>query len=182
MITEGRIVLTAVDPANADAVRGWVNDSDVNEWMIAGHLPVTLAAEQAWYELAEAHAAAGTGYQFEIHAADDLRLLGICGVVDIDRVDRHGEVGIFIGQAAEHGKGFGRDSLRALTRFAFETLGLNTLRIRAIQGNERAIGLYRSLGFADVGTWRQGRYVRGRFHDVVLLDITRFDFDAQGSS
>jgi RimJ/RimL family protein N-acetyltransferase len=150
--------------------------------MIAGHLPVTLAAEQAWYELAEAHAAAGTGYQFEIHAADDLRLLGICGVVDIDRVDRHGEAGIFIGQAAEHGKGFGRDSLRALMRFAFETLGLNTLRIRAIQGNERAIGLYRSLGFADVGTWRQGRYVRGRFHDVVLLDITRFDFDAQGSS
>jgi [ribosomal protein S5]-alanine N-acetyltransferase len=182
MLREGRVILTAIDPSNAEIVRGWVSDPSVNEWMVSGHLPITPAAELAWYEHAEAQANAGAAYQFEIHAADDSRLLGMCGVIEIDRIDRHGELGILIGDTAEHGKGFGRDALCGLLRFAFETLGLNTVRIRAIQGNERALGLYRSLGFSDVGTWRQGRYVRGRFHDVVLLDFTRVDFDAQGSS
>lgn len=182
MIRGGSVVLTDIDPANSETVRGWVNDPDVNAWMVSGHVPVTKAAEAAWYERAELETAAGTAYKFEVHAADDMRLLGMCELMDVDRFDRHAEVGIMIGDTAEQGKGFGRDALRALIRFGFETLGLNTVRIRAIQGNERAIGLYRSIGFTDVGTWREGRYIRGRFHDVVLLDMTRAEFDAQGSS
>lgn len=181
MIRGTKVVLTAVDPSNAETVRGWINDPDISEWMVSGHIPVTLAAELAWYEHAETTSSAGTAFQFEIHAADDMRLLGHCGLEDVDRIDRHGEVGIVIGDSAEHGKGFGRGALLALLRFAFETLGLNTVRIRGVMGNERALGLYRSVGFCDAGVWREGRYSRGRFHDVCLLDITRAEFDAQGS-
>jgi RimJ/RimL family protein N-acetyltransferase len=179
MIRGSRVVLTGIDPSNAETVRGWINDPDINEWMLAGQIPLTRAAELAWYERCDAETAAGTGYQFEIHAAEDMRLLGVCGLVDVDRLDRHGELGIFIGDVAEHGRGFGRDAILTLLRFAFETLGLNTVRLRAIRGNDRAIGLYKSVGFSPVGAFRQGRYIRGRFHDVELLDITRAEFDAQ---
>jgi RimJ/RimL family protein N-acetyltransferase len=171
------VTLSALDPANAETARAWINDPQVNTWLAVGHVPVTASAEVAWYAHAEQEIAAGTAYHFEIHAADDGRLLGNCGIMDVDRFDHHGEVGIFIGDPADHGRGFGRDAIVTLLRFAFETLCLNTVRIRAIDGNERAIGLYRSLGFADVGTYREGRYVRGRFHDVVLLDMTRKEFD-----
>jgi RimJ/RimL family protein N-acetyltransferase len=177
---EGTLVnLTPLDPANAEIARAWVSDPRVNTWMVAGHAPITAASELAFYANAEKEQAEGVGYQFEIHAADDGRLLGNCGLMEIDRFDRHGEVGIFIGNPAEHGKGFGRDSIVALLRFAFETIGLHTVRIRAICGNDRAIALYRSIGFKDVGTLREGRYIRGQFHDVALLDMTRAGFDSR---
>jgi RimJ/RimL family protein N-acetyltransferase len=177
VIRGAHIVLTALDPANVDTVRRWISDPDVNAWMVSGHVPVSRAAELAWYEAAERDVVAGTAYNFEIHATDDLRLIGHCGLTDVDRFDRHGEVGIVIGELADQGKGLGRDALVTLLRFAFETVGLNTVRIRAIAGNERALRMYRSVGFADVGVFREGRYVRGTFHNVALLDITRADYD-----
>lgn len=182
MMRGKRAVLTAADPANGETARSWVNDPDVNVWLEVGHVPVTHAAELAWYGRAEQDGAAGTAHQFEIHAADDMRLLGMCGLVGIDRFDRHSEAGIFIGGGIERGKGFGRDALVTLLRFAFETLGLNTVRIRVIEGNDEARALYQSVGFSDVGVLREGRYVRGQFHDVLLLDMTRGDFDTRYAS
>ena len=179
MIRGELVTLTALDPANAETVRGWISDPAINEWMVSGHVPVSALAERAWYAHAEQDIADGTAYNFEIHANDDSRLVGHCGLEHIDRFDRHGEIGIVIGQRAEHGKGFGRDAIVTLLRFGFETLGLNTVRIRAIAGNERAVALYRSVGFSDIGIYREGRYVRGQFHHVVLLDMTRADFDGR---
>ena len=182
MIRGQRIVLTGIDPAHAEVVRGWLNDPAVHEWMLTGHVPITAAAEREWYERAERESAAGTAYNFEIRAADDLRLLGICGLTDVDSIDRHAEVGIFIGDVAEQNKGFGRDAIVTTLRFGFETLGLHTMRIRVVAGNERALGLYESVGFSAVGTIREGRYVRGRFRDVMMLDMTRAEFDARYAS
>jgi RimJ/RimL family protein N-acetyltransferase len=180
MLREGSVVLTALDPGHADIVRAWITDPEVNAWLATGHLPITHASELAFYAAADEESASGKGHHFEIHSADDMRLLGMCGVIEIDPIDRHGELGIFIGDPAGQGKGHGRDTINALLRFAFHTLGLNTIRLRAIEGNERALALYRKLGFRDVGTLREGRYVRGRFHDVALLDMTRGDYDARG--
>ena len=182
MIRGQCIVLTEIDPANAEVMRGWLTDPAVNEWLPAGHVPITSAAEREWYERAERESSAGTAYNFEIRTADDLRLLGICGLIDVDNIDRCAEVGIFIGETAEQNKGFGRDAIVTTLRFGFETLGLHTAQIRVIAGNDRALGLYESVGFSAIGTIREGRYVRGEFHDVMLLDMTRAEFDARYAS
>jgi RimJ/RimL family protein N-acetyltransferase len=178
MIKGSTVTLTALDPANADAVRAWLHDPRINEWLAAGHVPISAAAERAFYEQAERDRGRAAAHHFEIHASDDMRLLGQCSLMDIDLIDRHGELGIFIGEPTEHRKGFGSDALIALLRFAFHTIGLRTARIRAVTGNERAITLYRSIGFSVAGLFREARYVRGRFHDVALLDMTRAEFDA----
>jgi RimJ/RimL family protein N-acetyltransferase len=179
MIQGSLVALTALDPANADTARGWLHDPHINEWLAVGHIPISAAGERTFYEQAQRDRDRGTAYQFEIHALDDMRLLGQCGLIAVDAVDRHGELGIFIGELAEHRKGFGRDALVILLRFAFHTIGLHTVRIRATTENERAIKLYRSLGLAVAGLLREARFVRGGFHDVVLLDMTREEFDTR---
>lgn len=177
MIQGSTVTLTALDPANAEVVRAWLHDPRINEWLAAGHVPISAAAERAFYEQAERDRGRAAAHHFEIHASDDMRLLGQCSLMNIDLIDRHGELGIFIGEPTEHRKGFGSDALIALLRFAFHTIGLRTARIRAVTGNERAITLYRSIGFSVAGLFREARYVRGRFHDVALLDMTREEFD-----
>jgi RimJ/RimL family protein N-acetyltransferase len=178
-MAQSTIKLKAMDPKHAEIVRAWINDPRIHEWMLAGHIPVTAAEELAFYEKVEADRASGVAYHFEIHTVDDSMLIGVCGLEGVDMIDSHGEVGIFIGDLDQQGKGYGREAVVAVLRFGFETLGLHTIRIRVVMGNERALALYRSIGFKDAGVLRECRYAHGRFHDVASLDMTRAEFDAR---
>ena len=176
MIRGERTHLLPLDPDNIEIVRAWINDPDINEWMLSGHAPVTRAQERRWYELIDA---SDTDHVFEIHIAENAELIGLCGLHKIDPLHRHAELGIFIGTAEEQGKGYGSDALMTATRFGFQTLGLHTIRIGYIDGNERGAALYPSLGFKPAGRLRDHIYLRGAFHDLVLLDMTREEFDAR---
>ncbi len=44
MIRGERIYLSALDPANAEIVVKWFNDPEVREWLLNGHIPMTLAS------------------------------------------------------------------------------------------------------------------------------------------
>lgn len=176
---EGKlVVLTALDPENAETLRGWINDPETHRWMLSGHVPVSKAEELAFYEASEASKAAGTAYRFEIHARDDGRLLGVCGLEHVDLVHRHAEVGICIGPKAERGKGFGLDAVRTVLAFAFGTLGLERVNIVYVGGNERAGEVYRRAGFRDAGRLRGWFYLQGRREDSVILDVTRDEYEA----
>lgn len=174
MIVGKSIYLTELDRENIDAVRGWLNDPEVNEWMLTGHLPITRGQEQAFYD---ANDTTTDAHRFEIHRADDGKLLGICGLEGVSMIHRHAEAGIFIGDTSEHDRGLGSDALTTLIGFAFRTLGLQTVQIRYVDGNERAAHLYPKLGFKQAGRLRSLHYLRGEFHDSVLLDMTRDDFE-----
>jgi hypothetical protein len=93
MIRGTSVYLARFDAANAEQARAWLNDPDVNEWMLSGQLPVSRAQEVSFFELTERQWNEGSAYRFEIHAADDGRLIGICGLDSTDLVHRHAEVG-----------------------------------------------------------------------------------------
>ena len=43
--------------------------------------------------------------------------------------------------------------------------------------NERALGLYRRLGFQEEGRLRRNYFTNGEYHDEILLGMTREEFD-----
>jgi len=175
MIVGRTVYLTSLDPEDAETVREWINDPEVREWMLAGHVPISKAKEREFFE--QAHVTTDA-YHFEIRRLDDRRLIGICGLQRVDMLHRHAEFGIFIGDIGSQGKGFGADAIRTLIGFAFGTLGLHTVQISYLEGNERAAKLYPKLGFKDAGRLREYYYIRGEFRDAVLLDMTREEYDA----
>lgn len=172
------VYLDTPDPADAETVRAWVNDPAVNRWMLSGHVPVSAEDERRWYADAEAKRQAGVAYHFAIHAADDGRLLGMTGLEHADAIHRHAEVGIFVAPPHEWGKGFATDAIGVLLGFAFDTLGMHNVRICAFDGNERALALYRRLGFKDAGREREAWFLRGEFHDLVRLDMLEDEWRA----
>jgi len=174
MIIGETVYLTALDPENIETVRGWINDPQVHEWMLAGHVPVSKGEEGAFFDKAQEP----DSYHFEIWRLDDRRMIGVCGLQHVDMVHRHAEIGIVVGDIGSQSKGHGADAIRTLARFAFEVLGMHTVQIGYIDGNERAAHLYRRLGFKDAGRLREFHFIRGRFRDAVLLDMTRDEFDA----
>ena len=63
-------------------------------------------------------------YTFVICLVEDERPIGEVMLIDIDRVNGSAEVGIFIGEPDEWGKGYGTDAVRALVDFGFAELRL----------------------------------------------------------
>ncbi|WP_322622481.1 GNAT family N-acetyltransferase [Aedoeadaptatus coxii] len=74
------------------------------------------------------------------------RAIGYIGLKNISPITRKGEVGIII-DCAEMGKGYGREAMEELIRLGFEELELETLYLEVLPWNERAMKLYKRLGF-----------------------------------
>jgi RimJ/RimL family protein N-acetyltransferase len=178
MLRGERVHLTALDPANAETARAWVNDPVTHRWMLSGQEHVTEEAEIAFFEETEHARADGTAYRFEIHAGDDGRLIGIAGFEHVSAYHRHAELGIMIGPAEERGRGFGGDTLRTLLRHGFEDLRLHSIRICVFEGNERAHALYKRLGFTETGRDRETCLISGEMRDLVRLDMLEDEWRA----
>lgn len=176
MLVGDKVHLVPLDRANAEKARHWVNDPEINRWMLSGHIPVSVEGEEAYYAGAEKDQANKTGFAFEIHAIDGPRYIGNCGLHKVDLIHRHAEVGILIGQIMDHNKGYGRDAIRTLLKFGFETLGLHSIEIRHMAPNEAGAHLYRSIGFKEVGTLRQHCFLHGEWVDEVVLDMLAEDW------
>lgn len=176
MIRGTDIYLTRLDPANAEQARAWINDPAVNEWLLSGQLPVSAEGERAFFAVCETAWNAGTDYRMEIHVAEDDRLIGICGIDLVNMIHRRGEIGISIGSLPDQNRGYGRDTIVTLLRFGFDTLGLHSIGIKANAENERAVHLYGSIGFAEVGREREAVFMRGRFRDHVCFDMLASEF------
>lgn len=170
------VYLTPLDVTNAEIARAWINDPDVNTWLLTGTIPLSREAELTFYAAAEENARLRTGFVFEIHLREDGRYVGNCGLEHVDLVHRNAEVGILIGDREDWGQGIGGDAIVTLLRFAFETLGLHAAQISVFEGNTRAHELYRRLGFTEGGRDREAFFARGAFHDHIRLDMLEDEF------
>ncbi|MGB4441931.1 MAG: GNAT family protein [Coriobacteriia bacterium] len=176
MICGTTIYLTRFDRANAETLRAWINDPAVNEWLISSQLPFSSEQELAFFDLTGREWSAGTAYRFEIHVAEDDRLIGIAGLDSVSLLHRRGEVGIFIGSVPDQNRGYGRDAILTLLRFGFDRLGLHSIAIKANTENERSVHLYSSIGFVETGHERECAFMRGRFRDHVCYDMLESEF------
>ncbi len=171
MLVGEKTVLTTLDPGNAETARGWLNDFRVNRYLLVGQVPITAEQEWAFYDASEAVWAAGTAYRFEVHVAEDGRYIGNCGLEHVDMLHRDASAGIVIGDLEAQDHGYGRDALITLLRFAYDTLGLHRVQIECHATNERGAHLYRSLGFAEVGSRRDAVFTDGAFVDELVFDM-----------
>jgi len=84
---------------------------------------------------------------------------------------RHAGLDIFLAPAL-HGQRLGPEALRLAARWLFDERRHHRLTIDPAATNERAIGVYASLGFKPVGIMREyERAPDGRWRDGLLMDL-----------
>ncbi len=103
----------------------------------------------------------------------DGALVGFVYLNNLDWFSRNAEFGVLIGEREKQGKGFAREALELVVRYAFQELNLHKIYLRVVSFNKRALELYRTFGFAQEGVQRRHAFVRGRYHDVVLMGLIR---------
>lgn len=175
MIYGERIRLRAVEREDVKKYYEWVNDPEVTRHLSL-YLPMSTVDEENWFDGLAKRSQAEKPLAIEIKDGNGWRMIGNCGVFDIDPVGRMAELGIMLGEKQEWGKGYGTEVMSLLVRHCFETLNLNRVFLRVYGENSRARRAYQKAGFVEEGRMREAVYKHGKYDDVILMSVLRSEW------
>lgn len=95
----------------------------------------------------------------------------------LQREAESGEVGFLLTPAAQ-GKGYGRESLRAVCEYAFTTGGLRRLTACVTEGNLASRHLLEKVGFVLEGTLRESYFLQQHWQNDWLFGLLKKDYFA----
>jgi RimJ/RimL family protein N-acetyltransferase len=153
----------------------WMNDISTVSKLGAPIRPLTLEQETAWFEGA---ATDENRYTFAVYERASGRLIGTCGLHEIDWRNRRTELGILIGEPDARGRGYGTEAMRLLLDYAFTVLGLHSVMLTVYAFNPAARRSYEKAGFREIGRRRDSRWCNGRYWDEIFMDILAEEFES----
>ena len=162
--------LSPMELADAPAYAAWLNDLEVSTFTQIANKSLSVDKER------DILTSIGKEHNYGIvDAATDV-LIGSCGLMDLDPVNRSAEIGIVIGDKTRWGKGYGTEALRLLLDYSFRYLNLYNVMLSVYSYNPRGIACYEKVGFKLIGR-RRGAIQRNlASHDIIYMDITADDF------
>jgi ribosomal-protein-serine acetyltransferase len=113
-----------------------------------------------------------SGREFSAVILQNGRLVGRIGLYQLDRMNKIGTIGYWVGEDAQ-GKGIITKACEEILKHGFETLDLNRIEIRCGTGNSRSLAVPKRLGFQREGIVRQGEFLNGRFIDLYLYSMLK---------
>lgn len=102
--------------------------------------------------------------------------IGITSLINIDYKNRNAECIIDIGEKEYWGKGYGTEALKILLDYVFLELNLHRVSLKVFSFNEKAIHLYKKLGFKEEGLSRQCLFREGKWSDIVHMGILKEEY------
>ncbi len=176
MIIGKRIRLRAVEREDLPRFVAWLNDPEVLQGLML-HIPMSLAWEENWFERLLKGDQAEAPLAIEIDTAEGWTPIGNVGFHDINWQERAAEIGIFIGEKRFWNQGFGREAMRLMLQFGFETVNLHRIYLRVFENNPRAIRSYEQAGFVHEGRERESHFFGGKYIDTLLMSVIRPEWD-----
>ena len=162
--------LSPMDVNDAEVFTEWLNDLEVTVNLNIFNSVMNIETEKDFLtKLSKEH-------NYAIVDLKTDKLLGSCGFVELDHLNRTAETGIFIGNKNYWNKGYGTESLQLLLDYGFNALNLNSVMLRVFSFNERAIKMYRKTGFKVMGKRREALQRGGKSFDIIYMDILKKDF------
>lgn len=177
LVREGELVrLRAHTVANRPAFQRWYADEEIARLLRHDQLPLNSIQSRGYFDTIIMPLSA-RGLCFAIHEASTNRLIGTTAITDIKGNSlRSGLFRIVIGEKDVWGRGYGTEATRLVVDEAFETQGLDAVRLEVFEHNTRAMAAYRRVGFRVTG--RHVEFVgRERFElRVIEMELSRDDY------
>ena len=109
----------------------------------------------------------------------DGKLIGLTSLDKINWISRNAYISIAIYDTTFWGRGIGEETTRLLLEYAFEYLNLYKINLEVYEYNERAIKLYKKIGFKEEGRLRKNNLRHEERHDVIIMGITAEEFSRE---
>lgn len=141
----------------------WVNDLEVTIILPMANQVIPTSVEKEILERLSKE-----DYNFAIIDAEKDELIGNCGLMGVDNIQRTAELGIFIGNKEYWGQGYGQESIELILNFGFNILNLPIEKI-SIYDNFFEIGGH-SLLLAKV----HSRLSKEKGFQIELIDMFKY--------
>lgn len=171
-----RLLLRPFSPDDAEAICSAVLESleEFLPWLPWCHRRYSIDDTRAFLDgRAEAFEKEGE-YGFAIVERESGRLVGACGVNQIDRANARANLGYWVRSGAAR-RGMATEATLLLARWAFEALQLVRIEIVAAVGNEASQRVAVKAGASREGIARRRLMVRGEALDAVVFSLLHED-------
>jgi RimJ/RimL family protein N-acetyltransferase len=165
-----RCYLSPVNIEDAPKYTEWLNDLEISSTLQITHQVLSEEIEKEILQKLSKE---------NLLAIVDIKndeLIGSCGFINIDHLNRIAEFGIFIGNKKYLGKGYGTEATNLTLDFGFNLLNLNNIMLTVYSYNTRAMECYEKCGFKVIGRRRDARVIGGKPYDVIYMDILAEEF------
>jgi RimJ/RimL family protein N-acetyltransferase len=151
----------------------WINDFEVTRHLTVRSGPVSLEAEEAWYQSASTNE---TGAIFTIYERAGPRPIGTTDLRAVNLMHRTAEFGILIGEKDCWGRGYGTEATALMLEYGFSVLGMHNIMLTVLSDNGRGLRAYSRAGFREIGRRREAHRRRGLTYDLIYMDCLATEF------
>ena len=109
-------------------------------------------------------------YIIELNRNKKKTSIGMTNLWNINWLNKRAEIGIWL--VSKHwGQGNAKRTINLLKIIAFKFLRLNRLEVHIAKKNSYSINLFKNCGFKQEGILKDYLYLRGIFHDAIILAL-----------
>ncbi len=135
----------------------------------------SVSETQGWVQRSLDQMRRGEGFQTCIEYRSELA--GVIGYVYLDAANRRVEIGYWLSETLQ-GRGIVTRACRRMVEFAFDSLGVHRVEIRADVENRKSRAIPERLGFVQEAVLREAVFENGGYHDLAMYALLRNEWEA----
>lgn len=169
------VYLREIRREDVPIINTWRQDREVTESLLGTFRYVNEETDHEWFDsyCATRH----RNVRLAIIERESDRMIGVVYLLKIDWISRVAELGIFIGDKDEWGKGYGTRAVELALRHAFYDLNLHRVYTMVLADNEKSPKIFAKYGMVKEGVARQAVYKNGEYKDCHYMGLLRADFE-----
>ena len=171
MNIKGKLVtLRAIEKEDLELMREMLNDPEIENLVVGWAFPVSKYEQEKWYEN---NIGNKNNLRFIVEINDEKKAIGLATLTDIDWKNRKAMHGMKLSNKNYRGKGFGKDTVMAIMRYAFKELQLNRLDGCWFKENISSKTMYMKCGWQEEGCLRKYIFKNGKYRDLITTGILK---------
>jgi UDP-4-amino-4,6-dideoxy-N-acetyl-beta-L-altrosamine N-acetyltransferase len=160
---------TNLSKEEKEMILRWRNSEEVRRWMFTDHI-ISLKEHLDFIDSLKND---NRNFYFLVKRVSEY--LGVVYLIRVDLRNRNAYLGIYANPEKKIA-GLGSILGEVLLKLTFDVAKLHTLKLEVFEDNERAIALYRKLGFVEEGRLREFIFRDGKWKDVIVMGITEDEY------
>lgn len=172
-----KVWLRAVEAKDADSFFKWAKDYDTESDRLCDviHFPGSYQKMKDHVEALSKAEPENDNFRWII-AEHKGKALGTINSFSCEK--RNGTFKYGLGIERKYwGKGYAKEAIKIILTYYFLELGYQKVNVGIYAFNERSLKLHENLGFKREGTLRSMVYTNGKYHDEIVMGLTREEFN-----
>lgn len=166
-----KIIIKVLQKKHLEKLRILRNDPDTN-YFLTSIVPINEHMQEEWFRKMSLD---DSKMYYAIENKSRI-FLGVVRCDQWDKINRSIRVGIDILPEFRR-KGYATEAFKILFAFLFNELGINRIWLLVLDYNERALMLYKKLGFKIEGKQRGAIFRNNKFNDYIMMSMLKKEYE-----